>query len=201
MKKIGLTGGIGSGKSTIANVFNTLGVPVYDSDKEAKTLINADQEIKLSLVSLLGAKAYKNGQYDRQFVADQVFQNKEKLNQLNAIVHPVVRNHFKEWCNDQLKKNTQYVIKEAAILFESGANNSLDKVICVTAPEVLRIARVVSRDRTEPLQVQQRIDNQLSEEERISLSDYRIDNAGNVLVVSQVLEIHKSIIDGCFLHS
>ena len=111
-------------------------------------------------------------------------------------MHPVVLKHFEEWCNDQLKKNTQYVIKEAAILFESGANNSLDKVICVTAPEVLRIARVVSRDGTEPLQVQQRIDNQLSEEERISLSDYRIDNAGNVLVVSQVLEIHKSIIDG-----
>ncbi|MBL4653870.1 MAG: dephospho-CoA kinase [Flavobacteriales bacterium] len=194
MKKIGLTGGIGSGKSTIAKIFQTLGVPVYDSDKEAKKLINEDEQLKQSLILLFGEEAYSNGEYSRKFVSQLVFKNKEKLAELNAIVHPAVRKHFDNWCDEQNKKGERYTIKEAAILFESGANEGLDKVITVNAQEEIRIKRVMLRDNISKIQIENRINNQLTDEERSSKADYLIDNSGGELLMPKVLEVHQNIL-------
>ena len=191
MKKIGLTGGIGSGKSTIGRIFKTLGTPVYDSDKEAKNLIQTNSEIKDSLISIFGEAAFAGGQYNKEFISQHVFDNKEKLMQLNAVVHPVVKKHFETWCVEQCEKGAFYIIKEAAILFESGASQGLDSVIAINASEEVRLARVMNRDRIELSEIQKRINNQLTDEERSSRADYVIDNSGKTLVTPQVIGLDK----------
>src|SRR5690554_4707355 len=143
MKIIGLTGGIGSGKTTVAIMFAELGIPVYNSDVEAKILTNTSEAIRKELILLLGDETYKNGKLDRKFLADKIFNDRVLLQKVNAIIHPKVAEHFKNWVANQ---SAPYVIKEAAILFESGSNVQCDLVILVTASKKERIRRVMDRD-------------------------------------------------------
>lgn len=189
MMKVGLTGGIGSGKSTIAKVFSTLGIPIYNSDERAKELIQSNAQVKQSIVAEFGEEAYLNGEYNREFIAQQAFNNAEKLAKLNSIVHPAVRADFESWC--ETHTSSPYIIKEAAILFESGAYKGLDKTINVSASEQLRAERVAKRDASSIESVQQRMKNQLSDSERKELADFTIVNDDSQLVIPKVLELHQ----------
>lgn len=190
MKTIGITGGIGSGKSTVAKIFVSMGYPVYNSDVRAKKIINSNPEVVRELSNLFGNDIYENNQLNRKKLASIVFQNKEKLAELNAIVHPAVGQDFTNWKSNQ---NTEIVFKEAAIIFETGIYKSLDKIILVTAPVSTRINRVKKRDNSTKEEIENRIKNQWSDEKKIPLSDYVIDNSGEVLVIPQVLEILKKL--------
>ena len=161
--QIGITGGIGSGKSTVAQLFEEMGVPVYYADSEAKELMNIDSDIKGAIIKLFGEEAYKEGQLNRAFIASKVFGNETKLAQLNAIVHPKVAKHFEEWVT---KQSTKFVMKEAAILVETGGYKELDELFVVTADENLRIQRVMKRDNVAKDLVESRIKNQISDAER-----------------------------------
>lgn len=194
MKYVGLTGGIGSGKSTVAKMFMQLGVPVYNSDERAKHLMNNSTDIKKRLVELLGRESYKEGQLNRAFVAKKVFNDTELLAQLNAIVHPVVREDFLNWANQQ---DFCYVIQETALLFENDAQNLYDYVILVTAPKEERISRVVNRDSVTREQVIARMDNQLEDDEKLNLSDYVVENIDIERTKSSVLQVHASIVSEC----
>ncbi|MEP2058782.1 MAG: dephospho-CoA kinase [Maribacter litoralis] len=194
MKYVGLTGGIGSGKSTVAKMFIQLGVPVYNSDERAKHLMNNSTDIKKRLVELLGKESYKEGQLNRAFIAKKVFNDTELLAQLNAIVHPVVREDFLNWANQQ---DFCYVIQETALLFENEAQNLYDYVILVTAPKEERISRVVNRDSVTREQVIARMDNQLEDDEKLNLSDYVVENIDIERTKSSVLQVHASIVSEC----
>ncbi|WP_116769247.1 dephospho-CoA kinase [Maribacter litoralis] len=194
MKYVGLTGGIGSGKSTVAKMFMQLGVPVYNSDERAKHLMNNSTDIKKRLVELLGKESYKEGQLNRAFIAKKVFNDTELLAQLNAIVHPVVREDFLNWANQQ---DFCYVIQETALLFENEVQNLYDYVILVTAPKEERISRVVNRDSVTREQVIARMDNQLEDDEKLNLSDYVVENIDIERTKSSVLQVHASIVSEC----
>lgn len=173
MITIGLTGGIGSGKTTIAQWFQEKGIPVYNSDFEAKKLMNENEDLIQQLIELFGDETYKNGEYNRSYVASKVFNDKELLNQLNAIVHPAVFKHFDEWLDNQ---NSSFVVKEAAILFESGSYKDCDYIISVIADEEIRIDRVAKRDQLNEDQIRSRMKNQWTDEQRIEKSDFIIEN-------------------------
>ncbi len=191
MLKIGITGGIGSGKSTVCRVFSILGIPVFEADKVAKQLMNTDQEIRRQLVGLFGAAVYLPDQtIDRNYLAAIVFNNPSLLTQLNAVVHPVVRKTFFDWCE---KQQSPYIIHEAAILFESGFYKMMDKTITVTTNEKERIQRVVKRDGITPEMVGERIRNQWNDEQRMKLSDFVIGNNNDELVIPQIIEIDKKL--------
>lgn len=187
-KVIGLTGGIGSGKTTVAHFFSELGVPVFIADKEAKT-ISESKEVEPELLSLFGEKVYKEGKLDRKHIASRVFSNPDLLQKLNQIIHPRVQKKFEQWL--KIHSKAKYVIKEAAILFESGSYKQCFKVILVTAPQDVRIERVLKRDITDYDSVVQRISNQWSDEIKIPLSDFVIENINLLQTKSQVLEIHN----------
>lgn len=191
MKIIGLTGGIGSGKTTVAMLFKELGVPVYIADDEAKGLMNTSMEIRKKLIELLGDRAYVNDGLNKKFVSDIVFKNPEILSKVNAIVHPEVSKHFKEW---HKKHNTQYCIKEAAILFESGAYKDCDLTILVRAPLVERIARVMKRDTVTKEDILLRMKYQWSDEKKAELADIIIDNTDMETTKLTVRKIHESLI-------
>lgn len=187
MRIIGVTGGIGSGKSTVSKVFKELGIPVYDADTEAKFLINNSDVIKKEFKSIFGDDIYiDDNQIDRKRLSKLIFNDKSLLDKVNSIVHPAVRSHFKAWAASQ---KTDLVIKEAAILFESGTYKDVDIVITVTAPEDERIERVCKRDNVSKEQVRKRIANQISDEEKIKKSDFIIKNAENDMIIPQVLKI------------
>jgi dephospho-CoA kinase len=188
MKIVGLTGGIGSGKTTVAKMFAEIGIPVYIADVEAKLLMNRSKVIKRKLIKLFGDKVYSNNVLNKRFIADKIFNNKALLAEMNAIVHPKVASHFKRWL---LKQKGFYCIKEAAILFESGSNKSLDEVIYVSAPESLRIKRVCLRDGVEADQVKSRIKNQWNEEKKLKLSDHVVINDDIKMVIPQVLKLNQ----------
>ena len=190
MQKIGLTGGIGSGKTTVARVFENLGVPVYYADLRAKEIVDTDEFVKEKIISAMG-DVYENGKLNRPKVAKIVFNNKEKLNQLNSIVHPAVRNDFLSWCESHSDK--KFVIEEAAILFESGADKFVDKTIMVYAPEEIRIERVCKRDQVDRASVKARIKNQMPDKEKLRLADFVIKNYADYLVVPQVIEIYDEL--------
>ncbi|MGQ1784963.1 dephospho-CoA kinase [Saccharicrinis sp. GN24d3] len=192
MIKVGVTGGIGSGKTTVCNIFKTLNVPVYSADQEARYLTDSHPDIIAGVKALFGADIYVNGQLDRKKVGSLVFANKELLTGLNNIVHPVVARHFKDWLAHN--QHHPYILKEAAILFESGANKHVDKVIMVTAPRDIRVRRVMRRDNFTEKEVIGRMNNQMSEKEKVSWSDYVIRCNDKELVIPQVLEIHKSLL-------
>lgn len=173
MKIVGLTGGIGSGKSTIAKWFLEAGIPVYNSDEEAKRLMNESPEIRSQLIQVFGEAAYLNDELNRKFISSQVFENKDLLGKLNQIVHPEVFQDFKNWIQIQ---NAPFVVKEAAILFESGSYNDCDYIISVIANEETRIQRVMERDGVSYDQVLSRIKNQWTDELRIVNSDFIIKN-------------------------
>ena len=194
MKIIGLTGGIGSGKSTVANMFKELGVPVYNSDERAKYLMNTSLDIKSQLIKLLGEEAYKGDKLNRSFIAEKVFSNTNLLAKLNDIVHPIVRNDFIDWTK---KQDYSYVIQETALLFENKAQDLYDSIILVTAPIETRIIRVVDRDKSSREQVIARMNNQLDDEAKLNLSNYVIENIDLERTSSNVLQVHASILTDC----
>lgn len=191
MKIVGLTGGIGSGKTTVANLFSELNVPIYIADKEAKALMNKSKVIKRKLIQLFGKDAYKAEELNRPYLAEQIFNDKNLLQQMNAIVHPKVASHFKRWLK---KQAAPYCIKEVAILFENGSYVNCDKVITVIAPLEIRISRVLQRDQTTTSKIKAIIKNQWQDQERMKLSDYIISNDNNLQhLKSQVNEIHQKL--------
>lgn len=173
-KIIGVTGGIGSGKSTVSKFIEELGYPVYDSDFWAKELVNIDEDLKKRIIELLGEKSYdENGKYNRKFVAEKVFENEELLLKLNQIIHPAVRIHFENWVNAQ---HAEFVFKETALLFELKLNESCYKSVLVTAEENIRIKRVMDRDGRTYREVKEIIDKQIPETEKMKLADFVIEN-------------------------
>jgi dephospho-CoA kinase len=190
MFKIGVTGGIGSGKTVVCKVFKTLGIPVYDADTRARLLMNTDPELKAALKGYFGDGIYRDETLDRRQLAEIIFNNPVALEKVNSWVHPAVARDFEQWCNLQ---TSPYVIEEAAIIFESGMAQRFEKVILVTAPDQLRIERVCVRDQISPELVRKRMDNQWSEERKISLADYIIYNDNEHLITPQVMEIHQAI--------
>lgn len=172
-KIIGLTGGIGSGKTTVAHYFMAKNIPVYIADDEAKKITDS-QRVMDKIEKVFGSQVVENKKVNRAVLANIVFKDKEKLAQLNAIIHPEVKKHFQKWL--KTKSTFKYVIKESAILFESGSYKDCDAVIVVTAPLEIRIARTMERDKIDRESVLQRINNQISEEEKVKKSDYVIQN-------------------------
>lgn len=192
MKKIGITGGIGSGKTYVSKVFESLGIPVFNADMEAKKLMFSSEELIQSVKNEFGNDIYTKGELDKQKLASIVFSDSEKLRKLNSLVHPIVKQEFLNW---QEKQNSSYVIKEAAILFESNSDKGLDAVICVTAPLNIRIDRAVKRDGTSEEEIKNRIENQISQEEKENLSDYIIVNDEKDLLLPQIIKIHEKLIN------
>jgi len=188
MIKIGLTGGIGSGKTTVAKIFEVLGIPVYYADDAAKHLMNTDPGLKEQIIKNFGEGSYINGELDRKYIAAIVFNEKAKLELLNSLTHPATIRNAEEWMK---KQNSPYIIKEAALLFESGANRSVDQVIGVYAPLPLRIQRTMQRDRITKEDVLKRVSRQMDEEEKIKRCDHVIINDEDQLLVPQVLNLHK----------
>ena len=190
MKVVGLTGGIGSGKSLVASIFRKMNIPVYDSDQRAKDLYVESEGLKSKMVLEFGPEVYTNNGINREYLAAIVFTNKAQLAKLNAIVHPVLQLDFDKW---KALQKTPYVIREAAILIESRAHTSCDKIIVVTADEDTRIQRVIQRDSAKVLDVKKRIENQITDTERISYADFVIDNNGHKSIIEQVMKIHDNL--------
>ena len=191
MIKVGITGGIGSGKSTVCKVFRTLGIPIFEADPVAKELMNADPILREKLIHLFGESVYLTNQtIDRKYLSGIVFNNPSLLVQLNTIVHPAVRKSFEDWCETQ---QSPFVIHEAAILFESGFYKMMDKTIAVVTDEAERIQRVMKRNTISEEQVRQRIRNQWTDEQRIKLADFVIGNNDKELIIPQIIEIDKKI--------
>jgi dephospho-CoA kinase len=191
MIKVGLTGGIGSGKSTVARVFQHLGIPIYDADSRAKALYTEDTLLQEQVIQLLGEEAYTGGRLNRPWIAERVFNNQALLEALNKLVHPAVGRDFYAWLK---KQNAPYVIKEAAIMFESGSHLALDEVILVSAPVEVRLGRVMNRDGLSAPEIRQRMARQWSEEERRAHSQHEINNNGHHLVLPQILALHEDFI-------
>lgn len=192
MLKIGITGGIGSGKTTVCHIFASLGIPVYNADRRAKWLMTNEPELVRSIKELFGPEAYyENGQLNRQHLGDIIFAEPEKREQLNALVHPAVWRDGDRW--NEENRDAPYTLKEAALIFESGGDKLLDKIIVVTAPEDIRITRVVRRDGVERAAVKARIAAQMPESEKVVRADFVIVNDGKQLLIPQVLEIHREL--------
>ena len=192
MTIVGLTGGIGSGKTTVANMFSKLGIPIYIADLEAKKLMNRSKVIKRKLIQLFGTNTYKDGIVNKVFLAEKIFNDKELLDKMNAIVHPKVKAHLKKWIE---KQNSQYVIYEAAILFENGGYKKCDYIITVTAPKIVRIQRVIQRDSSTNQKVEAIMDNQWSDAEKIKLSHFVIKNNSLNQTEIQVKNVHQNILE------
>ena len=192
MKIVGLTGGIGSGKTTVANMFQALGISIYIADEEAKKLMASSKVIKRKLIALFGEKAYVNDALNKPYIADTIFKNRLLLEKMNTIIHPRVASHFKKWL---LKQKSPYVIKEAAILFENEAYKECDLIITVTAPKELKIKRLLSRDSMTVEKIEAIMNNQWNDEEKMKLSDYVIVNSELENTRQQAVKIHQQIID------
>ena len=189
---IGLTGGIGSGKSTVAAIFEVLNIPVLYADDVAKKLMNTDPTIKDSIKKLFGPASYQGDLLNREYISQQVFTDEKKVNELNAIVHPATINYSKKWVEEQ---NAPYVIKEAALLFESKSNVQSDHVIGVKSSLETRIARTIARSGISRDQVLNRIANQMDEEKKLSLCDFIISNEENEMLIPQVLALHQKFLN------
>lgn len=188
---VGLTGGIGSGKTTVAKMFEALGIPVFYSDKEAKVLMNTSEEIKEQLISLLGQESYSEEGLNRAFVAAKIFNNSALLEAVNAIVHPAVAKYFYHWEQEQ---QAPYVIQESAIIFENQMEDRYAKIIVVTAPEEAKVERVMRRDHVEKEKVEERMKNQLKDEEKLKRADYVIFNDLLEETRNQVLDVHHHLL-------
>lgn len=190
--KIGITGGIGVGKTTVARFFNTLGIPCYNSDESAKQLTNTDRNLRGQIIQLLGEKAYNSeGKYDRKLVSKIVFENQNLLLKLNQLIHPAVAHDFECWLSQQ---TTPYILKEAAILFESKAYLKLDYTILVTAPLATRISRIKARDNKNEADILNVINAQMPEEEKIKLANFVINNDEKTLLIPQLIALHDQIL-------
>lgn len=191
MIRVGLTGGIGSGKTTVARVFRALGIPVFEADVEGRRLLAEDHQVINAIESRFGPQVLQGGVVDRAVLATIVFKNADALIDLNAIVHPAVRESFRRWTDQQ---QAPYVMMEAAILVESGGYRAMDRIVVVTAPEELRMRRVVLRDGVDVQAVRARMANQGSEADRLAAADQVIHNNDTQLVIPQVLEVHRSLL-------
>ncbi len=190
MIKVGLTGGIGSGKSTVARIFQVLGIPVFLADEAGRALLADDLDVRKAVADRFGAGTYPNGVVDRKVLAGIVFNDADALKDLNAIVHPAVRAAFRKWA---LEQKAPYVIMEAAILAESEGYKAFDRIVVVTAPEELRIQRVMARDNVDANAVQARMRNQVSEDVRLHIADFVVHNDDTQPVIPQVLSIHQEL--------
>jgi dephospho-CoA kinase len=189
---VGITGGIGSGKSTVCQIFEILGIPVYSADHRAKWLMANNPELKSQLVKEFGEETYQaDGNLNSVFLSQKIFADPEKVKKINSIVHPAVGKDFSTWAE---KQTAPYVLKEAALLFETGSADELDKIITVSSPLKIRMARVLMRDphRNED-QINQIINQQLPDEKKNELADFVIKNSENKLLIPQVLEIHRKL--------
>ena len=189
MIKVGLTGGIGSGKSTVAKIFKQLGVPVYFSDDRAKDLMLNNKFLRESLISLFGDKVTIGGFLNRSYISSKVFSNPKELNKLNALVHPFVKKDFDAWSASQ---DSFYVLKEAAILFETGGDKLLDKIVLVESPEDLKVARIMCRDGITKEEVFKRMSMQWSDNQKRTNADYIIHNNGKCSLINQILKLHNT---------
>jgi len=189
--RLGVTGGIGSGKSTVCRTFSVLGIPVFSADNEARKIMDADESLKAKLTDITGENIYVSGKLDRQKMASIIFNDTVLLNRVNELVHPLVLRNFERWCN---KQSSDYVIFEVAILFESGAEKHVDKVLAVVAPLEERVQRVVDRNNMSRQQVLERVDNQAGEDELVSRSDYVINNTNDRMILPEILKIHEQIL-------
>ncbi|MGC4022707.1 MAG: dephospho-CoA kinase [Cyclobacteriaceae bacterium] len=188
--RIGVTGGIGSGKSLVCKIFATLGVPVYDADTRAKMLMTEDLILLEQIKNKFGSEAYSSGTLNREYLSKRVFNDPEKLKELNSLVHPRVAEDSERWI--QSNKDRKYIVKEAALLYESGSYKSLDKIIVVTAPEEVRIKRVLKRDQGRTKEdLLKIIKSQMSEEEKVGRADFIITNDESELLIPQVLKLHE----------
>ena len=193
MLKIGITGGIGSGKTTICRIFETLGIPVYYSDIRAKVLMVENPSLIANIKNVFGEEAYlEDGSLNRAYIGQIAFNDKAKLAELNGIVHPAVFEDGNEWAETQ--KDVPYTLKEAALIFEGGGQQFLDKVITVFAPKEVRIRRVIERDKTDRSAVEARINKQMPDEEKVRLADFVIYNDGKQSLIQQVLKIHNELL-------
>ena len=190
MLRVGLTGGIGSGKSTVAKIFEVLGIPVYYADDAAKHIMNTDEELKKDIIQQFGKESYINDQLNRPYIAALVFNDKEKLELLNSLTHPATIRDANRWMEQQ---TSAYTIKEAALIFESGSAQHLDYVIGVYTPLPLRMKRIMDRDHITKEEVQQRMSRQIDEEIKMRLCDKVIINDEQQLVTTQVLQIHEQL--------
>lgn len=190
---VGLTGNIGSGKSYVANIFTKKGIPVYNSDDKAKYLMQHNPELIAAITTLFGPKAYTNNQLNRQFIAEKIFTDKSLLQKINALVHPAVQKDFENWT----KKNEQapFVIKEAAILIESGAYKQCDVIILITAPDEIRKQRIRKRDNMSDQQILERMANQMPAKEKIPFANYIITNDGISVVTEQINKIYHQLLN------
>lgn len=193
MLKVGITGGIGSGKSTITSLFHDLGVPIYNSDDRAKWLLSNDVDLMDQIKILFGQESYSNNKLNRAHIANIVFQDNDMLKQLNAIVHPLVKIDFENWL--LLQKKEPLVIKEAAILIESGAYKELDVLIVVLADKKTRIKRVINRDNVSKEDVEKRMETQISDSERLKFANFSVDNnTDQSNLKMQVGELYKQLL-------
>lgn len=191
MVVVGITGGIGSGKTTISNYLKSFGIPLYVADKEAKALMNRSKVIKQKLIQLFGDEAYVDGKLNRPFLAKMIFKDKSLLNQMNAIVHPKVASHFKRWLK---KQDAPYILKEAAIIFENNLQSNYDYIITVVANENLRIERILDREDTTREKIKAVINNQWTDSHKKKLSDFVISNNDLDQAKKQALQIHKKLL-------
>lgn len=189
MFRIGVTGGIGSGKSTVCRMLEESGAAVYDSDSRAKHLMNSDAELRQQLVAEFGSRTFRDGVLDRKYLASVVFSDADRLHKLNEIVHPAVRRDFREWCGENADK--PYLVLESAILFEAGFENEVDKTLAVVTPLPLRIERVCSRDGATREEVERRIAQQMSDDELSARADYTIANITLDYLRSDVEQLDK----------
>ncbi|NRD21158.1 dephospho-CoA kinase [Winogradskyella eckloniae] len=188
---VGLTGGIGSGKTTVLNYFKSLGVPVYIADDEAKALMHRSKVIRRKLIHLFGEEAYKDNALNKAFLASKIFNDKGLLEKMNAIIHPKVASHFKRWLK---KQDALYVIKEAAIIFENNLEHQYHYIITVIADEDIRIQRVIKRDQSSEKKIKAIINNQLSDAEKIRKSDFVIVNNDLLVAKDQARKVHEDIL-------
>tara|TARA_B100000963_G_scaffold59379_1_gene47406 strand:- start:74 stop:658 length:585 start_codon:yes stop_codon:yes gene_type:complete len=187
MIKVGLTGGIGSGKTTVSKIFKQLGVPIYLSDDRAKDLMLNNQFLRESLISLFGDKVIVNGFLNRSYISSKVFDNPNELIKLNALVHPFVQRDFDVWSASQ---SSNYIIKEAAIIFETGGDKLLDKILLVESPKYLKVSRIILRDTITEVEIHKRMSKQWSDSQKRKNADYIIKNDEKCSLVDQVLKLH-----------
>lgn len=191
MLRIGLTGGIGSGKTTVANIFKVLGIPVFDADSAARRLMEDDSTLRKELIALFGPATFADNRLDRKHIASIVFNDPYQLEKLNALVHPATIAAAEQWAEQQ---TTPYAVKEAALFFEAGSTNGLDYIIGVYAPKHLRINRVMKRDQVTKEEVLNRMNRQINEEIKMRLCDFVIMNDDQELLIPQVLRLHEKFI-------